>query len=139
MVLPQTNLYLQGWAHQVGTPRGLAPIDVLRGEGVVVAGGGDNVQDPFNPIGRCDPLETAALLVLAGHQLPEVAYRMVSNDARQVMGLQRVEFQAGDPADFIAVRAGSQREAIALAGDDRMVFRRGRLTASTVSQTTIHR
>ena len=137
--LPQTNLYLQGWAHPVATPRGLAPIDVLLSEGVMVAAGGDNVQDPFNPIGRCDPLETAALLVLAGHQLPDVAYRMVSNDARQAMGLQRVEFAAGDPADFIAVPARSPREAIAAAGADRMVFRLGRLTASTSSHTTIHR
>lgn len=136
---PQTNLYLQSRGATTAAPRGLAPIDVLREAGVLVAAGGDNVQDPFNPIGRGDPLETAALLVLAGHQLPDVAYRMVSNDAREVMGLERVEMQVGDPADFVVMSVGSAREAIAMAGHNRLVFKAGRLVASSVSQLTIHR
>lgn len=139
ITLPQTNLYLQGRGVETAMPRGLAPIDVLRDAGVLVAAGGDNVQDPFNPIGRGDPLETAALLVLAGHQLPEVAYRMVSNDVRGVMGAQRVEMRVGDPADLVAMRVGSEREAIATASRDRLVFKAGRLVASSMSQTTIHR
>jgi cytosine deaminase len=105
---------------------------------VLVAAGGDNVQDPFNPIGRCDPLETAALLVLAGHQLPDVAYSMVSNDAREVMGRPRVEMAVGDPADFVALPVASAREAIASATADRLVFKGGRLVASSISLTTIH-
>ena len=136
---PQTNLYLQSRGTATAAPRGLAPIDVLREAGVLVAAGGDNVQDPFNPIGRGDPLETAALLVLAGHQLPDVAYRMVSNDAREVLGFERVEMQVGDPADFVVMSVSSVREAIAIADQDRMVFKAGRLVASSVSQRTIHR
>ena len=138
IALPQTNLYLQGRDHSVAIPRALTPIDLLRSEGVLVAAGGDNVQDPFNPIGRGDPLETAALLVLAGHQQPEAAYAMVSNDAREVMGLRRVEIRPGDPADLVALRAASEREAIATATSDRIVFHAGRLVASSTSQTTIH-
>ncbi|MBI4883005.1 MAG: amidohydrolase family protein [Actinobacteria bacterium] len=136
---PQTNLYLQGRGLASAMPRGLAPIDVLREAGVLVAAGGDNVQDPFNPLGRCDPLETAALLVMAGHQLPDVAYAMVSNDARQVMGRQRIEMTVGDPADFVALPVASAREAIATAVPDRLVFRAGQLVASTTWQTTLHR
>jgi len=136
---PHTNLYLQGRGLPSAVPRGLAPIDVLREAGVLVAAGGDNVQDPFNPIGRCDPLETAALLVLAGHQLPEVAYRMVSNDAREALGRQRVEMRKGDIADLVAMPVGSEREAIASAHSDRMVFKGGRLVATSVARTTIHR
>ncbi len=138
ITLPQTNLYLQGRDHTVAVPRALTPIDVLRSEGVLVAAGGDNVQDPFNPIGRGDPLETAALLVLAGHQQPEAAYAMVSNDARAAMGLPRVEIRPGDPADLVAIRASSERDAIATATADRIVFRAGRLVASSTSHTTIH-
>ncbi|MEX1106139.1 MAG: amidohydrolase family protein [Ilumatobacteraceae bacterium] len=136
---PQTNLYLQGRGLATGVPRGLAPIDVLRDAGVLVAAGGDNVQDPFNPIGRGDPLETAALLVLAGHQLPDVAYRMVSNDAREALGRGRIEVRVGDVADLVAMPVGSAREAIAIAHRDRMVFKAGRLVASSVARTTIHR
>ena len=135
---PQTNLYLQGRGLTSAVPRGLAPIDVLREAGVLVAAGGDNVQDPFNPVGRCDPLETAALLVLAGHQEPEVAYRMVSNDARDALGRERVEMRVGDVADLVAMPVVSEREAIASAHRDRMVFKAGRLVASSVACTTIH-
>jgi cytosine deaminase len=61
--LPQTNLYLQANGLHTAPPRGLAPVRVLLEEGVNVCAGGDNLQDPFNPMGRADPLEAANLLV----------------------------------------------------------------------------
>jgi len=67
---------------------------------VLVAAGADNVQDPFNPVGRSDPLETAALLVMAGHQTPDDAYRMVSNDVREGIGMPRLSIEVGSPADL---------------------------------------
>jgi cytosine deaminase len=137
--LPQTNLFLQGRDHAVAMPRSLAPIDVLRRAGVLVAAGADNVQDPFNPVGRSDPLETAALLVMAGHQQPSVAYGMVSNDVRRVMGMAPVLLQPGDPADLVALGAHNERSAIADAPGDRLVFRRGRLVASSTRTSVIHR
>ncbi len=137
--LPQTNLFLQGRGHPQGTPRGLTAIHPLRAAGVLLAAGGDNVQDPFNLVGRSDPLETAALLVMAGHVLPDDAYDMVSNDVRRVMGLAPVRFEPGDPADFVAIDAVSIREAIADAPPDRTVFRGGRVIAETSSTRTIHR
>jgi len=137
--LPQTNLFLQGWQHPTAMPRGITPIDELRAAGALVAAGADNVQDPFNPVGRSDALETAALLVVAAHQLPHVAYDLVSNDVRQVMGLPRVTMSVGDPADLVAIAAPSIRGAIADASRDRMVFRRGRLVARTTETTSILR
>lgn len=41
--------------------RAIAPISALRAGGVTVCAGADNLRDPFNPLGRADPLETAAL------------------------------------------------------------------------------
>lgn len=131
--LPQTNLFLQGWDHHTAMPRGITPIDVLRDAGVVVAAGGDNVQDPFNPVGRSDPLETAALLVMAAHQKPEDAYDMVSNDVRRVLGRAVVDIEPGAPADLLLVRSRSVREAIADAPVDRRVYRAGRLVSVTTS------
>jgi cytosine deaminase len=135
--LPQTNLYLQGRdrtiAGQAGRPRGLAPLDLLRAGGVTVAAGGDNLQDPFNPLGRGDPLETAALLVTAAHQHPDDAYRAVSDAARTALGLPPVTVAAGAPADLLAVRAPTLRAAIATAGADRLVIRAGRIVARTTS------
>jgi cytosine deaminase len=137
--LPQTNLFLQGREHANATPRGLTAIAALREAGVLVAAGGDNVQDPFNLVGRSDPLETAALLVMAGHVLPDDAYDMVSNNVRLAMRLPPVRFEVGDPADFVAIDAPSIRAAIADAPADRRVFHAGRLIAATSTDRTIHR
>lgn len=137
--LPQTNLFLQGRGHGVAQPRGLAPIAALTAAGVLVAAGADNVQDPFNLVGRSDPLETAALLVMAAHVMPDDAYDMVSNNARRAMGLPEVRLRPGDPADLVAIDAPSIRGAIADAPADRIVFKGGRRIASTVVQRTLHR
>ena len=129
--LPQTNLYLQGRDRPVDTPRGLTAVHTLRAAGVVVAAGGDNVQDPFNCVGRGDPLETAALLVLAGHDSPAGAYAATSDQARRALGLPAVEVAPGFPADLLAIRAGSIREAVGTAHPDRVVIHRGRVVART--------
>lgn len=128
---PQTNLYLQGREHPQATPRALTAILALQRAGVTVAAGGDNVQDPFNPLGRGDALETAALLVAAGHLSPERAYACVSEHARSAMGLASVRIAPGAPADLMAIAAESIREAIATCTEDRLVFHRGRLIART--------
>jgi len=139
ITLPQTNLFLQGRDDPVATPRGLTAVNALLDAGAVVAAGADNVQDPFNLVGRSDPLETAALMVMAGHRLPADAYDMVSNVSRRVMGLAPINFEAGDPADLVAIDAPSLRGAVADAPMSRRVYRRGRLVASADQQTRILR
>jgi cytosine/creatinine deaminase len=136
--LPQTNLFLQGREVPTATPRGLTAVRALRDAGVLVAAGADNVQDPFNLVGRSDPLETAALMVMAGHQSPENAYEMVSNNVRAAMGLPVVNFEIGDPADFLAIDAPSIRGAIADAPMSRRVYRSGRLTAVSEQRSVVH-
>ncbi|WP_147918851.1 amidohydrolase family protein [Ruania zhangjianzhongii] len=130
VTLPATNLYLQG---RSGWPRlrGLTAVDALTAAGVQVAAGGDNVRDPFNPVGRLDPLETASLLVLAGHQDTARAWQLVTGAARGVLGLPPAGPAAGARADLVAVRADSVGEAIALAPGERMVWRAGQLISRT--------
>ena len=129
--LPQTNLYLQGRAHQVAVPRGLTALRTLRAAGVTVAAGGDNLQDPFNRVGRADPLEAATLLVLAGHDTPEIGYAAVSAGARRALGLSDVDIAPGAPAELLAIRAASVGQAVAESPTDRVVFHAGRLVART--------
>lgn len=131
VTLPQTNLYLQARDFPTARPRGLTAIGALRDAGVVVAGGGDNWRDPFNPMGRIDAMETASLLVTAGHQLVADAYRSVSTAARSVMGLPAVDVAPGSAADLLAIRGRSLADAIADASEERMVFKGGRLIAHT--------
>lgn len=126
---PQTNLYLQAWGVAAAPPRGLTAIEPLRAAGVVVAGGGDNLRDPFNPLGRADPLETASLLVTAGHVPPLTALAMVSSEARRVMGLA-TGIEPGAPADLVALRVPSVRAAVAGAVTGRRTYRNGSLVSA---------
>jgi cytosine deaminase len=136
VTLPHTNLYLQGRGVSP-MPRALTAIGALRAAGVAVAAGADNVQDPFNPLGRLCPFETAALMILANHDLPAEAWAAVSTDAARVVAgrdasaehgtpaERPVGLTVGAPADLVAVRSGSVREAIAWAPEHRRVWRRG--------------
>jgi cytosine deaminase len=128
---PIANLYLQGRGQRQATPRGLTALAALLEAGVTVAGGGDNVQDCFIPVGRADPLLTAQYLVVGGQLTPTAAFELVTKSARVVMGLSPIEIEPGAPADLVAVAAGSAREAVATAVQDRAVFRRGELVDRT--------
>ena len=129
VTLPQTNLFLQARDAAVATPRGLTAIRALLDAGATVAGGADNLQDPFNLVGRGDPMETAALLVMAGHLLPEEAYEAVSGASRAALGLPRIAVEPGSPAELLAVRAETVREAIGSAPADRVVIHRGAIVS----------
>ncbi len=127
VTLPATNLYLQGRGHPQAMPRALTAIGALRNAGVVVAAGSDNLQDPFNPVGRACPFETATLMVLAAHLSPADAWAAVTSQAALATGRPPATIAPGQPADLIAVPAGTLREAIATAGHGRRVWRRGML------------
>jgi cytosine deaminase len=128
---PQTNLFLQGRGYGVATPRGLTALRPLLDAGAVVAAGGDNVRDPFNPLGRGDPLEAASLLVTVGHLTVSEAWAAVSSGARAAMGLPRVAVEAGCPAELLAIRAGSLTDALATCTEARVVVHRGRVVCRT--------
>jgi cytosine deaminase len=134
---PITNLYLQGWEHEHSAPRGLTSARALLDAGARFAAGADNVRDPFNPVGRSDALETASLLVTAGHLTLDEAYTAVSTGARDVMGLPFAGAVPGAAAEFLAVRAGSLAEAIANASPERYVIHRGSLVARSTLTTEL--
>lgn len=137
--LPQTNLYLQGREHQEAMPRGLTAVKALTENGVLVAAGADNVRDPFNLMGRSDPLETASLMVMAGHQSIENAFEMVSVNARKAMGLEAACLNQGDSADFVAIDAPSLGAAMADAPMSRRVFKAGKLVGVADQTSAVYR
>lgn len=134
VALPQTNLYLQGWDRTVAMPRGIAPLGLLAEQGVEIAAGGDNIEDPFNPMGRSDPLETASLLVTASHLDPRIAFDAVST--RPLW--HSIDDIVGSHANFLAVEATNVREAIARAPAQRTTIRNGRVVASTEVVERLH-
>ncbi len=125
VALPQTNLFLQARGMAVAPPRGLTATAALDAAGANVCAGADNLQDPFCTVGRADALETAALMVMAGHDSPELAYERVSTMARAAIRL---------PAngDLLAIRAATVREAVATASADRIVIRNGTVVSGTL-------
>ena len=135
VALPQTNLFLQGRDDPVATPRGLTAIHALVAAGVNLVAGADNAQDPFNFVGRNDPFETAALMVMAGHMLPSDAFATISANPRKALGMPEVSIEVGQPADILAVRAGSTRQAIAEAPADRIVLKGGQVVARTTAMS----
>jgi cytosine/creatinine deaminase len=124
VTLPHTNLWLGGRSQQP-VPRGLTAVEALRRAGVAVAAGADNLQDPFNPMGRACPFETATLMVLVAHDLPAAAWNSVSADVRRVMGRTGGTIAPGQVADLLAVPAATLRQAIAESPNPRRVFCRG--------------
>lgn len=129
--LPITNLYLQGWDDPVATPRGLTALRPLLEAGVRVGAGADNVRDPFNPVGRGDALETASLLVTAGHLTLAEAVHAISDGARSVMSLPEAGPREGAKAELLAVRGANLGEVVATASPDRYVIHAGNLVAAS--------
>jgi cytosine deaminase len=137
VALPQTNLFLQGRDHPVAMPRGLTAIGPLRAAGVTVAAGGDNLRDPFNPVGRGDALEVAALMVTAGHLDPGEAIMSVTGAPRKVLGLPPVRISPGSPADLVAIKAADVLEALSAAPVHRIVWKAGKIVARTVVHSQV--
>lgn len=131
--MPAASLFFFGWEQPVGPPRGITAVRVLQEAGVTVAGGADNVQDHFFPLGRFDPLETAAMLGMAVHMRPEEAWDMCTAKARQALGLPSRSIEVGHSADLLIVPGRNLQEAIALADEGRTVIRRGRVISRTTT------
>jgi cytosine deaminase len=134
VTLPLTNLYLQGRDCSTSPPRGLTAVRALIDGGVTLAAGSDNLRDPFNPMGRGDPLEVASMLVMAGHLTVEEAYAAVADGSRRVMGLPVAGPEVGLAADLLAIRANSLVDAVASAPEERIVIRHGKVIARSSAQ-----
>lgn len=141
VTLPQTNLFLQGRGDHDAGVRGLTAVRALLNEGATLAAGGDNLQDPFNPMGRIDPTETASLLVAAAHLSPSEALHAITVAPRAALGLTPVGVHVGSVADLVALRAPSFVQALASGSATRIVFRSGRVVSRTTvsSETALER
>ena len=137
VALPQTNLYLQGRGRPSSVPRGLTATRALLAAGANVAAGGDNVRDAFNAVGRADPLETAALMVMAGHLTPAEAWHTVGAAGRVAMGLPAAGPSVGARADLLCIEGDDLTSAIARAGQTRTVVRAGRVVARSVVRRSL--
>ena len=123
--LPQTNLFLQERGISTNPARAITPIHWLQRAGVIVAAGADNLQDPFNLVGRGDPLEIGSLLMVSAHVAAATAIQMVSSHAHHVVHGVASCLSVGEPATFVATLAANLRESIAMGPPDRIVVHGG--------------
>ncbi|MEY4220642.1 MAG: putative cytosine deaminase [Actinomycetota bacterium] len=121
IALPQTNLYLQARGVQSNSPRAITPIHALRRAGVNVAAGADNLQDPFNLVGRADPLEIASLLMTASHLSTAEAIESVTTNSSLIVTGENQLLTVGSAANLVGIRSTTVREAIAMGPPDRFV------------------
>ncbi len=116
VALPLTNAWLLG-RNPRETPfkRPFAPVFQLQEAGVVVAIGGDNVQDAWFPGGNLDPISLMAFSLPLTQLAPwqRLGLAPFTTSAAKVLGLEwDGTFKIGSPADFVLLDANSWVEAL---------------------------
>ncbi|MEB8342519.1 amidohydrolase [Streptomyces endophyticus] len=111
----------------------LVPFAALTRAGAAVAIGSDGVCDPWTPFGNAQLLDRAHLLAYRSDARTDAelaaCYALVADGGADLLGLDRVAFRPGDPADFILVDAPSVAQAVVRRPVPRMVVRGGRVIA----------
>ena len=107
---------------------------------MLVGVGADNVQDPFNPFGDYDPLQSARLAALVGHLgadgALETALDLVTTDAALIFGGAPARIADGMPADLVITDCQDVKEVIAHPPARLATFKGGELIVRTrVEQT----
>jgi len=129
VALPTTNFWLLGREQSVSSGfRPLAPLRLLQQEGVAVALGADNVQDPWYPGGDFDPLDLLRLSFRATHTPPWERQGLMpfTTTPARLLGLAwDGVLRVGGPADLLLTSAGSWAEFLAHS-PQRRVLRQGR-------------
>lgn len=115
ITLPATDLFLLGREFTGLVPRGLAPLERLRGKGTAVALATNNVLNPFTPYGDGNLMRIANLYAnvaqLSRDDDLAAAFDMVSSAAAAMMG-RPYGIAVGGTADLVLFDATSPTEAV---------------------------
>ncbi len=111
----------------------MPPVKRLRGHGVRVFAGNDNVRDNWSPYGNGDMLERAMLVAWrSGFRTDEelaIAFDTVSGAGAEVLGLDSYGLAVGKSADFVAVQAETIAEAVVSRPPRSWVVKKGKIVA----------
>jgi cytosine/adenosine deaminase-related metal-dependent hydrolase len=114
-------------------PETIPPIKILRGHGVEVFVGSDNIRDAWSPYGTGDMLDRARLVgyraaLLTDDELRS-AFDLVTSATARVMRRAVPDIVEGAIADLIVVAAAHIPEVVATAPPRRLVIKGGRIVA----------
>lgn len=109
------------------------PVALLRGEGVTVFSGSDNIRDSWWPYGDGDMLGRAMMIgYRSGFYTDEelsAAFDVVTAAGAKALGLEGYGIAIGARADFVTLAAEHVPEAVVAVPKPRRVFKAGRLVA----------
>ncbi|MFC7715333.1 amidohydrolase family protein [Nonomuraea recticatena] len=109
------------------------PVGPLTAAGVLLAAGSDGVRDPWTPFGDGDMIARAHLLAYRTDARTDeelaACYAVAAHGGAALLGLERVDLKAGDPADFVLVPAASLAEAVVDRPTPLLVVRGGAVIA----------
>jgi cytosine deaminase len=116
--------------------RGIARVKELLARGANVVTSQDDVNDPYYPFGKPDPLECASMMAHVAqltlpHEIEQVADMITINSAKAAR-IPDYGIAAGCAADLVVVDAPSVHEAIREQTGRRHVFKDGREVARSV-------
>ncbi|WP_424952496.1 amidohydrolase family protein [Deinococcus sp.] len=123
-------------------PRGNTRVRELLAAGVRVLAAQDDVDNPYYPFGRNDPLDVA---LMAAH-LTQLAWdddlntvrRMVTDWAAEALGLEGYGLKVGDRADLVVLDAPDWRTALQFQPARRYVILGGQLRAEEQRHTQLY-
>jgi cytosine deaminase len=141
-VLPATDLFLMGRAHDHNVPRGVTSAHRLVHHGVTCSLATNNVLNPFTPFGDCSLVRMANLYanicqVGARGDIRE-CFNMISSRSAKLMNLRDYGLAPGCFADIVVFDATSAEDAVAELAPVLYVFKRGRKTVSR-ARAELHR
>ncbi len=127
VALPLTNSWLLGRKDRSTLiKRPLAPIFELQKAGVVVAVGGDNVNDSWFPLSSFDPINLMAFSMSIAHLSPwdRLGLSPFSTSAAHLLGLEwKGYLEIGSPADWVLLDSNSWVEALSSKPKKRVVVK----------------
>jgi cytosine deaminase len=133
-VLPSTDIYLMGRAHDHNVPRGVTPAHKLLHHGVNCSLATNNVLNPFTPFGDCSLLRMANLYanvaqVGTANDIAE-CFHMVTSRAASLMNLKGYGLKVGNAADIAVLDCKTIHDAMRELAPVLHVFKRGRKTVT---------
>ena len=129
-VLPATDLFLMGRAHDHNVPRGVTPAHKLVRHGVTCSLATNNVLNPFTPFGDCSLVRMANLYAnVAQTGAPKdiaACFDLVTTGPAKLMNLKDYGIAVGNPADFIVLDNADKAMTVAELSQPLTGFKRGR-------------
>ncbi|MFE0420355.1 amidohydrolase family protein [Streptomyces tendae] len=134
VVLPATDVYLNG-RHDTQAPRrGLTPVRMLRDAGVNVSLATNNIQNPFTPFGRGNILDSALMLAELCHlgtaRDAEYVLDMMTGNPAEALRLPAHAITPGADADLVLFDAADARGVLNDCARPDVVVKHGRIVTA---------